>query len=286
MIEKENKEYWDGELKARSGIIHLNIKEIISHWYLCTLFVKRDLIATYKQTVLGPLWFLIQPILTTITFTIIFGNVAKLSTDGMPQILFYLSGITIWGYFAESLTKTSHTFVANQALFGKVYFPRLIVPLAIIFTNLIKFSIQLALFLSIWVYYLITQPETVVPSYYMLFLPVFVITMAMLGLGFGILISAMTTKYRDMANLVGFGVQLMMYASPIIYPLSTVSGTLETIIRANPMTSVIHNFKVAFLGAGQFDFYGMLYSLVFGFVILFLGLVVFTRVERSFIDTV
>lgn len=277
---------WDGEIKASSSIINLNLKEIYKHWYLCYLFVRRNIVATYKQTVLGPLWFIIQPVLTTITFTIIFGNVAKLSTDGMPQVLFYLSGITIWSYFADSLNKTSNTFVANQAMFGKVYFPRIIVPLSIIITNLFKFGIQLFLFLAIWVYFLITMPETIHPTFEIVFLPLFLVIMAMLGLGFGTLISAMTTKYRDLANLVGFGVQLMMYASPIIYPLSTVSDKMAFYLKLNPMTSVIHNFKVAFLGAGSFDYWGTLYSFVFGVVILFLGLMVFTKVEKSFIDTV
>ncbi len=277
---------WDGEISARSRVINLNLKEIYKHSYLCFLFVKRDIVATYKQTVLGPLWFIIQPVLTTITFTIIFGNVAQLSTDGMPKVLFYLSGITIWSYFAESLTKTSNTFVQNQAMFGKVYFPRIIVPLSVILTSLFKFSIQFLLFLCFWVYYLVTMPEALTPTYEIVYLPIFIITMAMLGLGFGTLISAMTTKYRDMANLVGFGVQLMMYASPIIYPLSTVSDKMAFYLKLNPMTSVIHNFKVAFLGAGQFDYWGMLYSFCFGIGILLIGLIVFTKVEKSFIDTV
>ena len=279
-------EKWDGEIKASSGIINLNLREIYKHWYLCFLFVKRDIVATYKQTVLGPLWFIIQPVLTTVTFTIIFGNVAQLSTDGMPKILFYLSGITIWSYFADSLTKTSNTFVANQAMFGKVYFPRIIVPLSVIITNLFKFGIQFLLFLSFWIYYLIIAPETVLPTYEIVYLPIFIVTMAMLGLGFGTLISAMTTKYRDMANLVGFGVQLMMYASPIIYPLSTVGEKAQFYLKLNPMTSIIHNFKASFLGAGSFDYWGMLYSFCFGVVILLIGLIVFTKVEKSFIDTV
>ena len=280
------KNKWDGEISARSGFINLNLKDILRHWYLCYLFVRRDIVATYKQTVLGPLWFIIQPVLTTITFTIIFGKVAGLSTDGMPKILFYLSGITIWSYFADSLTKTSNTFVQNQAIFGKVYFPRIIVPLSVIITNLFKFGIQLLLFLGIWCYYLVIMPETIQPTFEIVYLPVLILIMAMLGLGFGTLISAMTTKYRDLANLVGFGVQLMMYASPIIYPLSSVSDKMAFYLKLNPMTSVIHNFKVAFLGAGDFDYYGMLYSFVFGLIILILGLIVFTRVEKSFIDTV
>jgi lipopolysaccharide transport system permease protein len=277
---------WDGEISARSRVINLNLKEIYKHWYLCFLFVKRDIVATYKQTVLGPLWFIIQPVLTTVTFTIIFGNVAKLSTDGMPQVLFYLSGITIWSYFADSLNKTSNTFVTNQAMFGKVYFPRIIVPLSVIITNLFKFGIQFLLFLVIWIYYLVVMPETLSPTYEIIYLPVFMVIMAMLGLGFGTLISAMTTKYRDLVNLVGFGVQLMMYASPIIYPLSTLSENAQFYLKLNPMTSVIHNFKAAFLGAGSFDYWGMLYSFCFGLIILFLGLMVFTKVEKSFIDTV
>lgn len=279
-------EYWDGEIKSESKVSSLNLREVSKHWYLCFLFVKRDIVATYKQTVLGPLWFIIQPVLTTVTFTIIFGNVAQLSTDGMPKILFYLSGITIWNYFADSLNKTSNTFVVNQAMFGKVYFPRIIVPLSVIITNLFKFGIQFLLFIAIWIYFLIVMPGSLTPTYEIAFIPVFLVTMAMLGLGFGALISAMTTKYRDMTYLVGFGVQLMMYASPIIYPLSTLSDKGQFYLKLNPMTSVIHNFKAAFLGAGSFDYWGMLYSFCFGLVILFLGLMVFTKVEKSFIDTV
>lgn len=281
-----NDKCWDGELKPRKGLIYLNFREIIAYWYLCTLFVRRDLVATFKQTILGPLWFVIQPVLTTITFTIVFGNLAGLSTDGLPKILFYLSGVTVWGYFSESLTKTSNTFDANQQMFGKVYFPRIIVPISVIITNLIRFGIQLLLFLLVLGYYLIVQPQLVHPSCTIVFLPIMILTMAMLGLGLGTIISALTTKYKDLKHLVVFGVQLLMYASPIIYPLSELNGKLRMIIWSNPMTSVIHNFKVAFLGVGEFDYIGMIYSFVFGMVILFFGLMVFTRVERTFIDTV
>ena len=278
-------EKWDREITPKKSLFDLNLNQIWKFKDLLFLFVWRDFVSVYKQTLLGPLWFFIQPILTSITFTIIFGNFAQISTDGMPKIIFYMAGITMWNYFADCLNKTSNTFVVNQGLFGKVYFPRLIVPLSIIVTNLLKFGIQIVLFMGFWVYFYATT-DTLEPNWYVLTFPLLVLIMAALGLGFGMVISALTTKYRDLTFLIGFGVQLLMYGSPVIYPMSTVPEKYQWIIKLNPMTSIIDTFKHAFMGTGSFDGYNLLYSGIFAVCILFLGLVVFNKVEKSFIDTV
>ncbi len=278
-------EKWDKEITPKRSLFDLNINQIWKFRDLLFLFVWRDFVSVYKQTILGPLWFFIQPILTSITFTIIFGNFAQISTDGMPKLIFYMAGITMWNYFSDCLNKTSNTFVANQGLFGKVYFPRLIVPLSIIVTNLLKFGVQIILFMGFWTYFLLTT-ESLEPNLYIFIFPLLVLTMAALGLGFGMVISALTTKYRDLTFLIGFGVQLLMYGSPIIYPISTVPEKYQWIIKLNPMTSIIDTFKHAFMGTGSFDGYNLLYSCVFAVCILFLGLIVFNKVEKSFIDTV
>ena len=278
-------EKWDKEITPKRSLFDLNINQIWKFRDLLFLFVWRDFVSVYKQTILGPLWFFIQPILTSITFTIIFGNFAQISTDGMPKLIFYMAGITMWNYFSDCLNKTSNTFVANQGLFGKVYFPRLIVPLSIIVTNLLKFGVQIILFMGFWTYFLLTT-ESLEPNLYLFTFPLLVLTMAALGLGFGMVISALTTKYRDLTFLIGFGVQLLMYGSPIIYPISTVPEKYQWIIKLNPMTSIIDTFKHAFMGTGSFDGYNLLYSCVFAVCILFLGLIVFNKVEKSFIDTV
>lgn len=276
---------WDKEITPKKSLFDLNINQIWKFRDLLFLFVWRDFVSVYKQTILGPLWFFIQPILTSITFTIIFGNFAQISTDGMPKIIFYMAGITMWNYFADCLNKTSTTFVANQGLFGKVYFPRLIVPLSVMVTNLLKFGIQILLFMGFWTYFYLTT-DVLEPNWYILSFPLLVLIMAALGLGFGMVISALTTKYRDLTFLIGFGVQLLMYGSPVIYPMSTVPEKYQWIIKLNPMTSIIDTFKHAFMGTGSFDGYNLLYSCIFAVCILFLGLVVFNKVEKSFIDTV
>ena len=278
-------EKWDKEITPKKSLFDLNINQIWKFRDLLFLFVWRDFVSVYKQTILGPLWFFIQPILTSITFTIIFGNFAQISTDGMPKIIFYMAGITMWNYFADCLNKTSTTFVANQGLFGKVYFPRLIVPLSVMVTNLLKFGIQILLFMGFWTYFYLTT-DVLEPNWYILSFPLLVLIMAALGLGFGMVISALTTKYRDLTFLIGFGVQLLMYGSPVIYPMSTVPEKYQWIIKLNPMTSIIDTFKHAFMGTGSFDGYNLLYSGVFAICILMLGLMVFNKVEKSFIDTV
>jgi len=277
---------WDLTIKPTSNVFDLKIKQIFRYKDLLFLFVKRDFISVYKQTVLGPAWFFIQPILTAFTFSIIFGNIAKISTDGLPQILFYLSGITLWNYFSETLLKTSDTFTANANLFGKVYFPRLIVPLSIVFSNLAKMGVQLLLFILIWSYYLIFEQTKIQPNFYIALFPFLILLMGLLGLSLGIIITSMTTKYRDLRFLIQFAVQLLMYASPIVYPLSIVPDKFKTLMLLNPITSIIETFKYGFLGSGEFSWYNLLYSTIIIVVLFFFGVLIFNRVEKSFVDTV
>jgi len=251
------------------------------------MFVKRDVITVYKQTVLGPIWFIVQPILTTIIYMVVFGGIAKISTDGTPMALFYLSGIVVWNYFAESFNQTSDTFTQNAAIFGKVYFPRLIMPLSKVASGLIKFFIQFFFFLAVYAYYLIQGESTVQPNWTIALLPVYIAIMALMGMGMGLLFTSLTTKYRDLKFLISFGVQLLMYATPVIYPISTIpEGKLKMLIMANPLSSIVEGFKYAFLGAGEFS-WGMLgYSAGFTAVMLVVGIVVFHKTERNFIDIV
>ncbi len=273
------------EIKPQNKWYDIDFKAIWQYRDLLMLFVRRDFVAVYKQTVLGPIWFFIQPILTTVTFTFIFGNFAKISTDGIPPLLFYLSGLTFWNYFASCLTATSNTFVSNAGMFGKVYFPRLITPLSVVISNLIKFGIQFILFLVVFFYYWWTG--AIQPNWTVVLLPIFVMMMAGLGLGFGILISSLTTKYRDFTFLVGFGVQLLMYASPIIYPFSILSEDLRFWLNVlNPMSSIIEAIKYGFLGEGVFSISNLAISATYMFVLLFVGIVTFHKVEKSFMDTV
>ncbi|HXU28296.1 MAG TPA: ABC transporter permease [Bacteroidia bacterium] len=281
---REN-EYWSLNIKPHSKWYDIRLGEILNYKDLLFLFVKRDFVSAYKQTILGPMWFFIQPIITAITYAVIFGNLANISTDGLPQILFYLSGLTLWNYFSDTLTKTSDTFTANASIFGKVYFPRLIVPLSVVVSNLIKLGVQFLLFFSVWIYYLM-QIDKIHPNLYILIIPFLIILMGFMGLSFGILISSMTTKYRDLKFLVTFGVQLMMYASPIVYPLSIVPQQYKWIIVANPVTSIIETFKYAFLGVGEFNWFYLAYSFIFTLILFFISLVIFHKVEKSFMDTV
>jgi lipopolysaccharide transport system permease protein len=281
----QKEEHWDLTIKPQTHWYDLRIKEIFKYKDLLLLFVKRDFISIYKQTILGPLWFFIQPIITAITFTVIFGSLAKISTDGLPQILFYMCGITLWNYFADTLTKTADTFSSNVNIFGKVYFPRMIVPLSVVVSNLIKLGIQFLLFLCIWIYYLI-QTDLIHPNKMLVLIPYLIILIGFMALSFGIIISSLTTKYRDLKFLVTFGIQLMMYASPIVYPLSIVPEKYKWIIIANPVTSIIESFKYAFLGVGEFNWFYLGYSTLFTIVLFMIGLVIFHRVEKSFMDTV
>ena len=286
MVQQQS-ENWDLVIEPRSRILQLNLKEVWRYKYLLTMFVKRDIVSMYKQTLLGPLWFFIQPILTTITFVVIFGNIAKISTDGLPQILFYLAGITIWNYFSETLTATSNTFITNANIFGKVYFPRLVMPLSKVFSGLIKFGIQFSLFLIVLVYYLVIG-SAVHPNLpgILLITPIVVFIMAGLGLGIGLILSALTTKYRDLIFLITFGIQLLMYATPVIYPMSTISEKYKWIIATNPMSWLVEAFRNVYLGAGELSWTGLLYSFGSMVFILFVGTVFFNRVEKTFMDTV
>jgi lipopolysaccharide transport system permease protein len=282
MSENEN---WDLVIDPKSKWYDLRLGEILRYKDLLFLFVRRDFVALYKQTILGPLWFFIQPVITSITFAVIFGNLANISTDGLPQILFYMCGVTLWTYFSDTLTKTADTFTANANIFGKVYFPRMIVPLSVVISNLIKLGVQFILFLLLWVYYMVTT-DSVHPTSAIVLVPFLIILMGFLGLSFGIIISSLTTKYRDLKFLVVFGVQLLMYASPIVYPLSIVPEKYKWLIILNPVTSIIETFKYAFLGVGEFSWLYLGYSLAFTLILFLLGLIIFHRVEKSFMDTV
>lgn len=276
---------WSLVIRPSSGWFDLHLADLWHYRDLVMMFVRRDFVSLYKQTILGPLWFIIQPLLTTLTFTIIFGNIAQLSTDGMPKILFYMSGITAWNYFSDCLVKTSETFNANASIFGKVYFPRLAVPISIVISNLIKFGIQLGLFLLFYFYFL-AQGTGIRPTWALLLLPALLLIMAGLGLGTGIIVSSLTTRYRDLRFLVQFGAQLLMYTTPVIFPLSKIPEEYRWVIILNPMTSVIEAFRFALLGSGSFSWQLLGYSAVTTFLVLAAGIVLFNRVEKTFMDTV
>lgn len=264
----------------------VDFRELWRYRDLIELFVKRNIVVQYKQTILGPLWYLIQPVLTVIMNMIVFGGIAKMSTDGIPQPLFYMAGNVCWFYFADCLNQTSSTFTTNQQMFGKVYFPRLVVPIATVLSNLLRFGIQLALFVVMWIWFF-AQGIDITLSWTLVLIPLLVVMLAGLGLGFGILISSMTTKYRDLTILFTFVVQLWMYGTPIVYPLSMVTDpTLRACILANPLTAVVEAFKYATLGQGYFSWGALGYSFAFMTVLLILGVVVFNKVQRSFMDTV
>lgn len=275
-------------IRPTGKVFSLNLKEIWQYRDLVTMFIRRDIVTLYKQTILGPVWYFIQPVLTTAIFMFVFGGLAGIPTDGLPQPLFYLAGITLWNYFSETLTKTADTFIVNQHIFGKVWFPRLIVPVSITLTGLIKMGIQLLVFVAVYVFYACKGTSVSLNAFAFLF-PVLLILLAGLGLGFGILISALTTKYRDLRFLITFGVQLWMYATPVIYPLSVMEGRFEKyqwFIQANPLTSIVETFRFGFLGTGSFSWAGLAYSAVFTLVICLVGVLVFNKVERSFMDVV
>jgi lipopolysaccharide transport system permease protein len=242
---------WNDIIAPGTNLFDLPLKEIWKYRDLLTLLVKRDFISTYKQTILGPLWFFLQPLLTTLMFTLVFGRIAGLSTDGLPTILFYLSGITLWNYFADCLSRTSTVFKDNQAIFGKVYFPRLIMPLSIVVSHLVKLAIQLFLFLVIWLWYYFSA-HVVHPNAAAFLLPVLILIMGTLGLGLGMIISSLTTKYRDLVFILSFAVQLLMYATPVIYPLSSIGIKYKYLIELNPLTGIIEAFRYGYLGKGAF----------------------------------
>lgn len=282
---KTSPEEWDLVIEPRSSLLQLNLGEIWRYRDLLLMFVKRDVVTVYKQTILGPVWYVVQPILTTAIYVLVFGQIAKISTDGLPQILFYLSGIVLWNYFSESFNNTSKTFKENENIFGKVYFPRLIMPLSKVASGLIKFGIQFGFFLCVYLYF-VSQGYAISPNLNLLLLPVYILIMAGLGLGGGIIFTALTAKYRDLTFLIQFGVQLLMYATPVIYPVSTIPEKYKMLILANPITPVVEGFRYALLGAGSFDVGHLLYSLGFTLVILLVGIIIFNRTEKTFMDTV
>ena len=284
-VEQAAEERWVTVLSPETRWLDFRLQELWRYRDLVGLFVRRDFLAQYKQTVLGPAWHLIQPILTTLTFTIVFGRIARIPTDSLPPFLFYLGGYVIWSYFATTLTKISSTFIANANMFGKVYFPRMAIPVSISISSLISFGIQLALFLGFLAYFRL-RGAPVDPNGWLLAAPILVVLMGALGLGFGIIVSSLTTRYRDLSNLVTFGVQLLMYATPIVYPLSAVPQEYRLLVLLNPMSSLVEAFRFGFLGAGTVSPGHLAYSAIFTVVILISGVLLFNRVERSFMDTV
>lgn len=279
------KQNWTMIIRPARGAMEIPLKEIWAYRDLLFLLVRRDFVSMYKQTILGPLWFVIQPVMITIVFTVVFGNIANISTDGLPQVVFYLAGVTCWGYFSDSLSKTSETFTQNSNIFGKVYFPRVIVPLSIIVSNLLKFFVQFILF-SAFVLYFWLSGSGISPNSAVILLPVLIILMGGIGLGMGMIFSSLTTKYRDLRFLLTFGIQLLMYATPVIYPLSTLPEKYRIFILANPITPIIETFRYAFLGKGSFDIFHLLYSFVFMVIVLFIAMIIFNQVEKNFMDTV
>lgn len=283
----KEKEQWDLTIEPSGSIFKLNLKDVWRYRDLLMMFVKRDYVSFYKQTILGPLWFFIQPALTTIVYSIVFGGMAGISTDGLPPFLFYLCGITPWNYFSECIIKTSSVFKDNANIFGKVYFPRLVLPFSIVLSNLVKFFVQILLLFAAIGYYKFFKTESHFEFTTAIFLfPLLVFIMAILGLGIGLIISALTTKYRDLSFLVSFGVQLLMYATTVIYPLSSANIKYKWFIELNPMTSIIEAFRYSFLGKGMFDMQSLLTSLFTSLVILFTGILVFNKTEKNFVDTI
>lgn len=276
---------WDLVIKGHSSLFDVNFGDLWRYRDLLLMFVKRDFVSFYKQTILGPLWFFIQPIFTTIVFTFVFGNLANISTDGLPHALFYLTGITAWAYFADCLTKTSTVFKDNANIFGKVYFPRLIMPLSIVVSNLVRFGVQLLLLIVMMVIFHYRGEQFEV-TYGLVFFPILVLLMALLGLGIGLIITAVTTKYKDLTFLITFGVQLLMYGTTVIYPLSAAPEQYKRIIELNPMTGIIEGFRFAFLGKGEFTPWSVGYSAIVTVVILFFGILIFNKTEKNFVDTI
>ncbi|MDR3704370.1 MAG: ABC transporter permease [Paludibacteraceae bacterium] len=283
---EEDSKTWNTVIKPKGSLFEIDFKEIWRYRDLLEMFVKRDIITQYKQTILGPTWFFVQPIMTTIMYMIVFGGIAGIKTGTVPQALFYLAGIAMWNYFSDCLNKISNTFAANEGIFGKVYFPRLIVPLSVVTSNLVRFAIQLSLFILVYLFFVFFKGAHVEPNVYVLLLPILIIMMAGIALGFGILVSSMTTKYRDLTVLFSFLVQLWMYATPIIYPLSTMSAKKQWIMALNPLTSIVETFKYGTLGEGVFSWWQLGYSFGFMVILLFVGILIFNRVQRSFMDTV
>ena len=276
---------WTEEIKSQSGLLSVNVQEIWHYRDLVYMLVKRDFITFYKQTILGPLWFFVQPILTSVIYLVLFGQVAQLSTDGLPQLAFYLSGITIWNYFSDSLTKTSTVFKDNAGIFGKVYFPRLIMPLAIVVSGLMKFAIQFGLFIAVVLYYTFI-PQTITPNLWVLATPFLILLMAAFALGLGMIFSSLTTKYKDLTFLLSFGIQLTMYATPVVYPISALPEQYKWVVELNPLTGIFECFRYGYLGSGHFEPMSLVYSTICIVILFLTGVLIFNKVEKSFMDTV
>ncbi|MBF8457719.1 ABC transporter permease [Kaistella sp. G5-32] len=280
----EPQQQWTETIESNHSLFDLKLKEVWRYKDLVYMFVKRDFVSGFKQTILGPLWFFINPIFTTIVFVFVFGNIAKLSTDGIPQVLFYLAGITLWNYFSSCLTGTSNIFTANASIFGKVYFPRLVMPITIVISNLMKFGVQFMLFLAVWIFYF--SKGSIQPNIWILATPFLIVLMAIFALGVGMIFSALTTKYRDLQMLLTFGVSLMMYATPVIYPVSSITGVWKKLAYYNPLTGIFECFKYGWMGQGEFTLEMLLISTAIIIVLLVIGTVTFNKVEKSFMDTV
>jgi lipopolysaccharide transport system permease protein len=280
-----NHQNWTEEIKSHYPIFSINLKEIWHYRDLLRMLVIKDYVTFYKQTILGPIWFFIQPILTTLIYVLLFGQIAKLSTDGTPQLVFYLAGITIWNYFSESLTKISTVFKDNAAVMGKVYFPRLIMPLSIVVSGIMKFSIQFGLFVFVVLYFTFIENK-IHPNIWVLATPILLLLMASFSLGLGMIFSSLTTKYKDLVFLLTFGIQLFMYASPVVYSLSSIPLKYKWIMNLNPLTGIFECFRYGFLGSGEFDVLNLFYSFFLIFVLMIIGVFIFNKVEKNFMDTV
>jgi len=287
MTFKDN-DSWDICIKPKTKGLHLNLKEVWAYRDLLYMYIHREFIATYKQTILGPLWFFIQPIFTTIIYMIVFGGIAQIPTDGLPHLLFFMAGTVCWNYFSDCLTRCSSTFTANAAVFSKVYFPRLIVPISSLITALLKMFIQLGMFFIFYLYFIYHGSDIAINKFALLF-PILIFILASISFGIGIIISSITIKYRDLSILFSFVIGLFMYITPVIYPLSAIPekyADYKWIIQMNPLSSVFETFRYAFLGAGSFSWYALLYSLVFAVIISFIGIITFNKVERKFVDII
>lgn len=282
-MENKNTE-WTNVISSEHSLFKLNLKEVWDYRDLVYMFVKRDFVSSFKQTILGPLWFFINPIFTTVVYLIVFGNIANLSTDGAPKILFYLAGVTLWNYFSSSLGGTSNVFVGNAGIFGKVYFPRLVMPITIVISNLMRFGVQFLLFIVVFFYY--WYKGEVTPNWWVLFTPIFILMMSLFALGVGMIFSSLTTKYRDLSMLLTFGISLYMYATPVIYPTSMLSAKIQPYAKYNPLTGIFEGFKYAWMGVGEFHPIMLVYSSVIILILLAIGIVIFNKVEKGFMDTV
>lgn len=275
---------WTNVISSDHSLFKLNLKEVWDYRDLVYMFVKRDFVSSFKQTILGPLWFFINPIFTTVVYLIVFGNIANLSTDGAPKILFYLAGVTLWNYFSSSLGGTSNVFVGNAGIFGKVYFPRLVMPITIVISNLMRFGVQFLLFIVVFFYY--WYKGEVTPNWWVLFTPIFILMMSLFALGVGMIFSSLTTKYRDLSMLLTFGISLYMYATPVIYPTSMLPSKIQPYAIYNPLTGIFEGFKYAWMGVGEFNPIMLVYSTIIILILLAIGTVIFNKVEKGFMDTV